>query len=386
MPIDVEAMARRHRLKLVPLFGTDDTVIVATTMSSVVYSCGYRSTGYDANPAQAMAVVFDASRHIIVGPTIDLWGAREHAGSALTYYGYGTFFFDDAEELVNSATEFVAFGSYSEALTAAVSALAGGKRRLAVEGGGISIASLDPVPPEDTALHFRAARTLKDEDEIALLRHATAVTDAALAAALAEARSGISELELAAILSAEMIRHGVIPGFLVVTAGARSALSDVNASPYRLQPGDLVRFDIGGTLAGYWSDTACTGIVGEPDRHIREINAPLVASHRAALESIRPHVPANEVFDIAIKVAHGEGLAQLKRHHVGHGLGLQSHEYPTLSSYNTAPLEPGMVVNVEVPYYRPGWGGIMYEDTMLITESGVERFTTRDAGLVILPA
>jgi len=386
MPIDVAAMARHHRLKLVHLLGADDAVIVATTMPSVVYSSGYRSTGYDANSAQAMAVVFDANRHIIVGPTVDLWGAREHAGSELTYYGYGTFFFDDAEALTHSATEFVAFGSYPDALEAAIATLAGGMRRLALEGGGGSIAGLYAMPSEDVALHFRTARALKDDYELALLRHATAVTDAALSSALAHARAGVSELDLAAILSSEMIRHGVQPGFLVVTAGPRSAFSDVNASARRLEPGDLVRFDIGGTVAGYWSDTACTANVGEPDRTVRNINAALVASHLAAFESIKPHVPANEVFETALAVAHREGLSRLRRHHVGHGLGLQSHEYPTLSAHNTALLEPGMVVNVEVPYYRPGWGGIMYEDTMLITESGVERFTTRDAGLIILPA
>ncbi len=69
------------------------------------------------------------------------------------------------------------------------------------------------------------------------------------------------------------------------------------------------------------------------------------------------------------------GLPDYKRHHVGHGLGIEAHEYPTLTATNNVTLEPGMVLCIEAPYYRPGWGGVMTEDTLLVTDSGAESFT-----------
>ena len=227
---------------------------------------------------------------------------------------------------------------------------------------------------------------MKDAAEIGLLRSVAKLTQAALSMAMAEARAGMTEMELAAIIASEMFRSGVKPGFIVVTAGIRSALADAAASQRILAAGDIVRFDVGGTLNGYWSDTARTAIVGEPTAEILSVNAAIVAGQQAALAAAAPGASAADVFHATVAAVRLGGLKTYQRHHVGHGLGLDSHEFPTLAPNNSTILQPGMVINVEAPYYRPLWGGIMYEDTLLVTETGVERLTTQEAGLTILPA
>ncbi|MDQ0512985.1 M24 family metallopeptidase [Ancylobacter amanitiformis] len=390
--INLASLARRHRARVLALAG-EERLMVATSPPNVVYCSGYRSMGYDTDPAQRMAAVFTNDEWILVGPTADLWAAQEASGHpvaqyGLRYFAYRTFFFDDAEAREATATRVISFATYEEALAAAIAALAGARRALAIEGPPPATlpADLAVLPPENTAALFRRARMIKDADEIALLRYATRETENALAAALAQARAGVSELDLAAEISAWMIRAGIRPGFIAVTSGPRAAFADAHAAPRRLTPGDLLRIDIGGSLQGYWSDTARSAVVGEPSAEICGVDTAIVAGQRAALALVGPGVRSDALFHATVEAVRAAGLPHYRRHHVGHGLGLDSHEYPTLGPAEPVALEPGMVINVETPYYRPGWGGLMYEDTLVITEDGTDRLTTLDAGLLILPA
>ncbi|MBL8581804.1 MAG: aminopeptidase P family protein, partial [Rhizobiaceae bacterium] len=143
---------------------------------------------------------------------------------------------------------------------------------------------------------------------------------------------------------------------------------------------------VGGLLNGYWSDIAATAVVGEPSPEMRAVAAAIAAGQRAALGMIRPGMMTDAIFDATVAAVRAAGLPQYQRHHVGHGLGLDSHEFPTIGPSNPTRLEPGMVINVEPPYYRPGWGGLMYEATLLVTETGAESLTSLAPELISLPA
>jgi Xaa-Pro aminopeptidase len=382
--IDIASMAASHRQSLVDGLGDENAVLAATSPAAVAYCSGYRSLGYDTDPGQCMAVIFDADEWILVGPTSDLWAAQECG--CRRYNGYGRFFFEDKSALSTTETEFASFDSFEQAVSAAISAFSNRKRRVAIEGmAGLETPGLSIVSRAEVEALFRRTRAVKDAAEIGLLRSVTKLTEAALTRAMAEARAGMTEAELAAIISSEMFRSGVKPGFIVVTSGIRSALADAAATLRPLTAGDLVRFDIGGTLNGYWSDTARTAIVGEPIADIVSVNAAIVAGQHSALAAVAPGVSADSIFQATVAAVRAAGLPSYQRHHVGHGIGLDSHEFPTLAPNNPTILQPGTVINVEAPYYRPLWGGIMYEDTLIVTETGVERFTTLDAKLTILP-
>ncbi|MBL8582513.1 MAG: hypothetical protein JNL61_09850, partial [Rhizobiaceae bacterium] len=200
---DLAALARAHRLRVHDIIGIADAVVVATSPAAVVYCGGYRSMGYDTDPGLRIAVVFDRKNWILVGPAADAWAATESGDGNLRYYGYRTFFFAD-QDRAGGLEEFRRFENFEDAVQAALDAIGGGRAPVAVEGteptAGLS--QLATIDAAETEKAFRRARSIKDAAEIGLLREAAASTERALAQALAIARAGVTELELAAVISA----------------------------------------------------------------------------------------------------------------------------------------------------------------------------------------
>jgi len=222
---------------------------------------------------------------------------------------------------------------------------------------------------------MRARRT-KLPEEIEKIAHAAAITERGLDKAFAQARAGATELELSAIIAAEMRAGGGVPRFVVVTCGGRSALADAYATPTKLKSGDLVRFDIGCTVDGYWADMARSAVVGEPTREQQERYDALLAGEEAERTLARAGVSAGDLFKAAIDGVRAGVLPDYRRSHCGHGIGIDVHEFPTLSAANQAiALEDGMVLCVETPYYQIGWGGMMVEDMIVIRPIGNECLT-----------
>ncbi|WP_395446191.1 M24 family metallopeptidase (plasmid) [Aminobacter sp. UC22_36] len=310
----------------------------------------------------------------------------------MRYFCYGNFFFDDQELRERKATDVVEFAAFDEALSAAIAQLAGGRRKLGIDNvlGGppkfVSAQGLQLIDTHTTAAFFRDARAVKNPLEISLLRSASALTEVALGHALRDAKAGMTECELAARISSEMIAQSGLPGFVVVTSGERSALADSYPTRRRIAAGDIVRIDVGATFGGYWSDTARTAFVGEPGKDVLSAFAATSMGHRKASAMVAPGVTTDALFDEAVTAVRQAGLPQYQRHHVGHGLGIESHEYPTIAASNPVALREGMVVNIEAPYYRPGWGGMMSEDTFLVTATGAEALTSLERELLVIPA
>ena len=217
------------------------------------------------------------------------------------------------------------------------------------------------------------------------MREVSALTERALARALKQARAGMSETELAGIMSSAIIAEGALPGFIVVTAAERSAFADAYPTTKRLKGHDIVRIDIGAMLNGYWSDTARTAFVGEPRPDALAAFRATSTGQTVGRELVRPGVSTDTIFRETMAAVRENGLPDYKRHHVGHGLGIESHEYPTITASNNVILEPGMVFCIEAPYYRPGWGGVMTEDTLLVTDKGAEYFTHLPREPYIIP-
>jgi Xaa-Pro aminopeptidase len=170
-----------------------------------------------------------------------------------------------------------------------------------------------------------------------------------------------------------------------VTGGERSALADAAPTGRRLRPGDLLRFDVGCVLDGYWSDVGRTAVVGDPTaKQARRYNA-IYAGEQAQLEAARPERSARELFDIAVEAVEARGLSPYRRHHCGHGIGSEVYEPPIIGPSSDIPLRAGMTFCFETPYYELGWGGMMVEDTVVITETGSEMLTRSDRTLRVIP-
>jgi Xaa-Pro aminopeptidase len=152
----------------------------------------------------------------------------------------------------------------------------------------------------------------------------------------------------------------------------------------RLRSGDIIRFDIGCRSESYYSDIARTAIFGEPSERQSRFYRAILEGEEAAIGEVRPGVPANKVFATAVEATRKGGISHYKRHHVGHGIGLDLYDVPILNEATVTSLEAGMVLEVETPYYEVGFGGLQVEDTILVTEDGYRRLTSTTSELVVV--
>lgn len=219
-------------------------------------------------------------------------------------------------------------------------------------------------------------RVLKDEGEIALIREAARRVDEALAVFIARLEPGRSERELALELEIELVRAGTEKSFAIIMASGPSAAAPHAVPGERLlQDGDLLKIDVGGKFENYCSDLTRTYCLGEGSERFAEVYGAVLAAQEAALAAAGPGVGGAELDQVAREVIVAAGHGEHFTHGLGHGVGLQVHEAPRVSSRSEDTLAPGMVVTIEPGIYLPGWGGVRIEDMVLITESGCELLT-----------
>ncbi len=225
---------------------------------------------------------------------------------------------------------------------------------------------------KDTKGVVSALREIKDAQEIAHLRRAVKVQQEAMEATLAELRPGQSEFEIAARLEYEMrVRGSEEPAFGVIVA-ARANGSKPHAVPGRTKAGanQPVLFDWGATVEGYRSDMTRTVALGRWPRKVREVYEVVREAQLTAIDAVGPGVACSEVDGVARGVIERAGFGPRFGHSLGHGIGLDIHEAPSLSKLSRAVLKPGMVVTIEPGIYLPGVGGVRIEDDIVVTERG----------------
>lgn len=269
-------------------------------------------------------------------------------------------------------------------LAAAAAPLLAGARRVGVAGWELLPApvfvalrealgtdvELGPAGPLLDRLRMR-----KSPAEIALLREACRITDVG-AQVFADAcrEGGLTERELAVELEAAMKRAGsgrlAFP--LILGAGADRTASVVPfPSERRIERGDLVLLDVGGTFGGYCADlsrTACVGLDPTPEqRHLLET---VLEAYHLLEAALRPGIRADELH--AIAVGHARAAGYEMPFLVGHNTGCENHEDPVLDGASATVLEPGMLETLEPGIYVPGVGGCRIEKTVLVTETGCE--------------
>lgn len=343
--------------------------VVLTEPESVFHATGYRSV-----PGQ----VFRAHRMAAVVTGDDLWlvcGASDAPAAAAAGI--------PVDRIVPFGRFYVEGGPEHGELT-----------RMADRHPDLEAAlrtAIDRLPPGSKAVReaetdvAAEARAIKLPDEVALLRYAARLSEAGVAAALAAAGPGTTERDLAATIAATMVAGGADPRFVVAATAGNSALADVSPTGRAWQPGETARFDVGCVVNGYWSDIGRTAVLGEPDERQRRVYAAVHAGEQAQLDAARPGITAEELFRLGLD-ATGAGVPSYRRQHCGHGIGLSIYEPPIIAPGGETPLRAGMTFCFETPYYELGWGGMMVEDTVVITEDGYEMLCSGERDLLVVPA
>jgi Xaa-Pro dipeptidase len=225
-------------------------------------------------------------------------------------------------------------------------------------------------------------RIVKAPEEIALIRRAIDATETSIAATFAQLAVGMTEREVAQLLSREMASRGS-PGGGLVQFGPSSALPHGGPSAGRLERETVVLIDAGSRVQGYTSDVTRTIWFGDapPDEFKKVFNL-VHDAQTAAMQAGRPLLTQCQEMDrLARKVITDGGYAQFFTHRLGHGMGMDGHEPPYLVEGNETRLEPGMVFTIEPGIYQLGKWGVRIEDDCVMGENGVEVLSHRPAKL-----
>lgn len=230
-------------------------------------------------------------------------------------------------------------------------------------------------------------RIIKDNEEINEMRRAVHIAQNALSAILPMIKPGISEKDIAAELTIQMLRLGTdpeLPFAPIVASGPNSANPHAVPTQRKIQTGDLVVIDWGARSNGYCSDLTRTFAVGSLAPELKRIYDVVQQANAAGRAVGAPEQTAGSVDKAARNVIELAGFGVYFTHRTGHGLGLEEHESPYIFSENEQILSAGMTYTVEPGIYVPGVGGVRIEDDVIVTDTGCESLSNFPRDLTIL--
>lgn len=224
----------------------------------------------------------------------------------------------------------------------------------------------------------RELRMVKSEAEIAVIAENQRLNQRIYTNALTTVEPGMVETEVRKSILRMMIDQDVEEAFsTILAAGANSANPHAVPGKNRIKTGELLLFDMGVKRSHYNSDMTRTVAVGERlDPKCAEIYEVVRQAQTAAVRELGPGMPCKEVDAVARNLIVAAGYGDYFGHGLGHGVGLEVHEGPTLNPRSDDVLRPGMVVTVEPGIYLPGVGGVRIEDLLVITEDGAQNLTS----------
>ncbi|MBP1845579.1 Xaa-Pro aminopeptidase [Rhizobium petrolearium] len=360
--------------------------VVVASPENVLYASGYESMGATINRRYAYAAIVTLADVLLVTPAADFAPAIDAGLKPDCVYPFGTFFFSGETSSAHSAMRHVSFdAAFAEALSRIAPT-----RTIVAEIAFLTGAALDALSRRgekvvDASAWMLGLRGTKLPFEIALLKQTTRMTERAIEAGIAAAAVGVTDKEVAAVVASQMSLSGGLPRNVTVVGGLRSALADAMSTERPLERGDLLRFDVGCSFYGYKSDVARTAVIGEPTKLQASRYDALLAGLEAEIGMLKAGVRASDVFRKGVGVVEHHGLRPFRRQHIGHAIGMAVYEYPVITPDCEEKLLAGSTFCIETPYYEPGWGGMMVEDTGLITDDGFELFSSTDRSLRIVP-
>lgn len=255
-------------------------------------------------------------------------------------------------------------------------------RRLGFEARGLNYAEyakikggLDPkIKLIDTFSIVESLRQIKGPDELKEIRAATDIAVSAFRFIKGYIRAGMSELEIAGELERFIRRQGAETGSfdIIVTSARNSCFPHAHITKRRLKENDMVLVDMGAQINGYKSDLTRVFFLGKITPIQRKVYGIVREAQGRAIKAIRPGIAIDVVDDTARGYIATSGYRKFFGHSLGHGIGLDVHEDPSISNKNKGIIREGMVFTVEPGIYLPGKFGIRIEDMVLVTRKGFE--------------
>jgi Xaa-Pro aminopeptidase len=277
-----------------------------------------------------------------------------------------------------------------DALAGTLSGLA--VRRLGIEASRITyefanalvrrVGDLQLIPLKREFLE--GIRLRKTPEEKAIIQRAAEIASAACRDVIASGLSGKRETEVAGALETQFRNRGAekIAFDTIVASGERSALPHGMASERVIGRGELVVIDYGCRVDGYHSDETVTAITGSPNPDQGRIHEVVYSAHMTALERVKPGIRARQLDGIAREVVEKAGFGRYFVHGLGHGVGLDIHEPPSLSQRGRGILDEGMVFTIEPGVYVEGIGGVRLESLVYLGSDGPQLLSQMPKDLI----
>jgi Xaa-Pro aminopeptidase len=247
---------------------------------------------------------------------------------------------------------------------------------------------LEAIPAQDI---YREIRMVKTSEEVDRIHKAIIITEKAWKKALEEVNVGTTEIEFSNIWQHTIIEEGGLSKSYLgaywppIAFGRRTAFSDIaQPSNYKIQEGDIIRFDGGATYQGYPSDMARSAVFRAPSKKVKMYWRALWEGEQKAIEMAKLGALSSEIFHETVNTVRKRGIKHYKRHHTGHGWGIEGYDPPTISPKNKSRLEEKMVLCFETPYYEVGWGGLLHEDVIVVKKEGAKYLSTPEDELRII--
>ena len=227
-------------------------------------------------------------------------------------------------------------------------------------------------------------REIKEAAEVERIAAAAALTDRAFDHILGVLAPGVTEAEIAVELEGFMRRHGsegvAFPS--IVASGPNSSKPHATVTQRALEPGDPVTLDFGARIGGYCADMTRTVVVGGASDEFRRVYEAVLAANRAGLASVRSGLTGVEIDRVARESLEGAGLAEHFGHGLGHGVGLDVHELPSVGQRGTRLVPVGSVITVEPGVYIAGRFGVRIEDLVVVEPGGCRTLSASDKELI----
>ena len=229
-------------------------------------------------------------------------------------------------------------------------------------------------------------RARKTRAELETLIHAQRIAEAALEAVLPMIKPGLTERELAAELTYQMMRRGSERNSFdpIAITGAHTSMPHGVPGEGVIKPGDFVTMDFGCVYHGYCSDMTRTVAVGSATNEMRNVYDTVLRAQLAGIAAAKPSATGAEVHAAGAKVIAGAGYGEYFGHGFGHGVGLDVHESPNANPRSDKPLGEGALISAEPGIYIPGKFGVRIEDVIYLSGDGNENITRAPKELIIL--
>ncbi|MBC7120872.1 MAG: aminopeptidase P family protein [Candidatus Methanosuratus sp.] len=229
-------------------------------------------------------------------------------------------------------------------------------------------------------------RERKDPEEIAVIEMAQFINDRAIEKALGNLKAGMSELEIAAELEYNLRMKGAetFAFETIVASGPRGVYPHGMPGTRRASSGDAVVIDFGARYGGYCSDMTRTLFFGDPSAEVKRAYEAVKEAQERAVESVKGGVTGRKVDAVARGILEGRDLGKFFVHGLGHGVGIEVHEFPVVGPSNGSPLAPGNVITIEPGVYVPGRYGIRIEDLVVVEKDGRRTLTKFTREMVVI--